>query len=265
VSVILPAGIGVILIILFFYLLKWKFPAAGRPIAAILGVLALAAYAPYAITHWPGADVVAMVASLMIITAFMLGLISPPNAKKSTFHWGPAAIIAFFAVIILLDSIFLTFATRGLSEHAAEELLPKPDQGTKITSFFPGTVAHDYQLKQKEFNKYNQTIDAQISRGWKIHKGWVGDPVVGKPSQFRVEVKDKQGDAVSGAKVTIEFMRPSDKRQDFEVGLLEVAPGVYQDAVRVPEPGLWEVIVDIHKGEEKHEIRARTEVNPATK
>jgi len=265
VSVILPAGIGVLLIVVLFFLLKWRFPAAGRPIAAILGVLALAAYAPYAITHWPGADVVAMVVSLLVITAFMLGLISPPTAeKKMTFHWGPAAIIAFFAVIILLDSIFLTLATRGLSENAASELLPKPDEGTTVTSFFPGTVARNYQRKEQEFNRYNKTINAQITRGWQVRKGWMQGAVANKPTPFRVEVQDKNGKPVSGATILIKFMRPSDKRQDFTAKIDEIKPGIYQSKVKMPEPGLWEVVIRIHRGEEMHEIRAQTDVNPAS-
>lgn len=264
-SVILPAGIGIVLIVVLFFLLKWRFPAAGRPIAVILGVLALAVYAPFAISHWPGADVVAMVVSLLVITAFMLGLISPPTAeKKMAFHWGPAAIIAFFAVIILLDSIFLTLATRGLSEDAARELLPKPDQGSEVTSFFPGTVAHDYQLKAEEFNRYNKTVDAQITRGWKVHKGWMADAVATKPTPFRVEVVDKQDEPVRGAEIVIRFMRPADKRQDFSSKLAEIKPGIYQSDIKVPEPGLWEVVIDIHRGGEQHEIRARTEVNPVS-
>lgn len=265
-SVLLPAGIGIPAIIVLFYLLKWRFPLAGRPIATILGLLAIATYAPFAIVNWPGADVVAMVVSMMVITAFMLGLISPPTgvkAGKKSFHWGPAAIIAFFAVIIVVDSIFLTLATNGLSEHAAEDLLPKPDQGTKVTSFFPGTVARNYQRKEDAFNKYNATIEAQISRGWKIRKGWMTKVVEHSDAPFRVTVHSKDDKPVKGAKVTVHFMRPADKRQDFNVKLSEVEPGVYQNMIKMPEPGLWEVVINIVRGKERHEIRGQTDVGAA--
>src|SRR5690554_96577 len=111
-----PAALGMTVIPLLFFLLRWRFPTPGRQIAFILGVLSLAVYAPYAILNWPGLDVVAMAIAILIMTAFILGLIFPPPhaaSQKMVFHAGPATIIAFFAVIVLLNSIFLTIATHG--------------------------------------------------------------------------------------------------------------------------------------------------------
>ncbi|RRQ20373.1 hypothetical protein D5687_09665 [Guyparkeria sp. SCN-R1] len=262
-AVLLPAALGMTIIPILFFLLRWRFPTAGRQIAFILGVLALAAYAPYAIINWPGLDVVAMVAAILVMTAFILGLMSPPkhaDSHKMVFHAGPATIIAFFAVIILLDSIFLTIATTGLSENVARQILPEPQGGPVATSYFPGTVAHDYQEKAKQFQAYDAMRDAQDKRGWRVHRGWLGEPVVGQSTPFQIQVLDEAGQPVEGAEVTAHFLRFSSKSLDFTRQLDEVKPGMYQAGITPTRPGRWEIIVDVRRDGETHQLRGMTDV-----
>ncbi|HUX81982.1 MAG TPA: FixH family protein [Halothiobacillus sp.] len=263
-NLIFPASIGVVSIIVLFFLLKWRWPQMGRPIATVLGILSIAAYAPFGIINWPGADVVTMVVTLYIITAFILGFISPPKKDKDTkmtFHWGPAAVIIFLSVVVLLDSIFVTLASSGLSQRAAQDLLPKPDEGTKVTSFFPGTVARDFQQKERQFNQYNDALDEQIERGWKVHYGWWGsEPDVGKPASFRVAVLDREGKPIAGAVVKLHFMRPADKRKDFSATLPEISPGIYQESLSMSNPGLWQVAIHIEKGDANFELDGQTNI-----
>ncbi len=263
-NLVLPAGVGIVAILVLFFLLKWRWPRAGRPIAVILGILSLAAYAPYAITHWPGSDIVTAVVAIYLMTAFILGFIYPAKTAdggKASFHWGPASIIIFLSVIVLLDSIFVTLASSGLSQRAAHDLLPKPDEGTIVTSFFPGTVARDYQKQEELFNQYDDALDEQVQLGWTVHKGWVDEPVVNQPAVFKVSVVDKQGQPVTGAKVSIDFMRPADKRKDFSVALPELGVGAYQLPITMTEPGLWEVVVHIQKDAANFELSGRTNVH----
>ncbi|WP_407275695.1 FixH family protein [Halothiobacillus sp. DCM-1] len=265
-NLVLPAGVGIVAILVLFYLLKWRWPRAGRPIAVILGVLSLAAYAPYAITHWPGSDIVTAVVAIYVMTAFILGFIYPAKSAgggKASFHWGPASIIIFLSVIVLLDSIFVTLASSGLSQRAAHDLLPKPDEGSIVTSFFPGTVARDYQQQEKLFNQYDDALDEQVQLGWKVHKGWVDEPVMNQPALFKVSVTDDHGQAVSGAQVSLDFMRPADKRLDFSVSLPELGDGAYQLPIKMTAPGLWEVMVHIQKGAANFELNGRTNVQMA--
>ncbi|MGM0517378.1 MAG: FixH family protein, partial [Pseudomonadota bacterium] len=194
---------------------------------------------------------------------FILGLISPPRhapSQKMVFHAGPATIIAFFAVIILLNSIFLTLATNGLSTSAARELLPEPQGGPVATSFFPGTVAHDYQEKYEQFQAYDAAREAQLQRGWNVRRGWLGEPVVGEETPFRVEVRDGQGRPLEGARVQVDFMRPASAKLDFDVRMSEIEPGVYQAMVRPTRPGTWDVLVDIERDGMTHQLKGETDV-----
>ena len=263
-NLVLPAGVGIVGIVALFYLFKWRWPRAGRPIAVILGVLSLAAYAPYAITHWPGSDIVTAVVAIYVMAAFILGFIYPAKAAEGggkSFHWGPASIFIFLSVVVLLDSIFVTLASSGLSQRAAHDLLPKPDEGTIVTSFFPGTVARDYQQQEKLFNQYDSALDEQVQLGWKVHKGWVDPPVVNQPTLFKVSVVDDKGNAVPGAKIKVDLMRPADKRLDFSVELPEVAGGDYQLPITMTAPGLWEVLIHIQKDNANFEWDGRTDVH----
>ena len=263
-NLILPAGVGIVGIVALFYLLKWRWPRAGRPIAVILGVLSLAAYAPYAITHWPGSDIVTAVVAIYVMTAFILGFIYPAKAADAggkSFHWGPASIFIFLSVVVLLDSIFVTLASSGLSQTAARDLLPKPDEGSIVTSFFPGTVARDYQQQEKLFNQYDSALDEQVQLGWTVHKGWVDSPVVNQPTLCRVSVVDDKGNAVPDAKVSVDFMRPADKRLDFSVELPAASGGDYQLPITMTAPGLWEVVIHIQKDKANFELNGRTDVH----
>lgn len=262
-AVLLPAALGLILIPILFFLLRWRWPTAGRQIAFILGALALSVYGPYAILDWPGLDVVAMVVAILVMTAFILGFISPPKdaaSQKMGFHRGPATIIAFFAVIILLDSIFLTIATTGLSENVAREILPEPQGGPVATSYFPGTVAHDYQEKVQAFEAYDAAREEQSKRGWQVRRGWMGEPVVDKATPFRIQVFDKNGEPIRGAEVTAKFLRFSSQDLDFTRRLEEIEPGVYQSDITPTRPGRWEVIVDVRRDGKVHQLRGMTDV-----
>ncbi|MBD3816180.1 MAG: FixH family protein, partial [Halothiobacillus sp.] len=103
--------------------------------------------------------------------------------------------------------------------------------------------------------------DEQIQRGWKVHKGWVDSPVVNKPTLFRVSVVDKDGNPVTGASVQVHFMRPADKRLDFLTVLPESQAGVYQEPLKMTNPGLWEVVIHIKKGDANFELDGQTNIN----
>lgn len=265
-ELIIPVGIGAFVIIVSFFLLRWRFPRAGRQIAFIVGTLTLAGYVPYAILNWPGADIVAMAIALLAITAFILGFVSPPphaENQKMSFQGGPATIVAFFTVIILLNAVFLTIATNGLPPAAAAQLLPDPRSGNMVESTqFPGIIRHDYQENEALFNEFLAERREQKERGWTVNRGWVGQPVAGRETPFRVEALDADGEPITNAVVTARFLRPSNEARDFEKQLAEVEPGVYQmltDERLIS--GLWEVFVEVDNDGVRYEAGAQTRVS----
>jgi hypothetical protein len=42
--------------------------------------------------------------------------------------------------------------------------------------------------------------------------------------------------------------------------MAEIAPGTYQASLRLPAAGLWNLVMQLRRGDELHEIRASTSV-----
>ena len=263
-EVLLTLPIGLLLQLLVFFVLWRGLRQAAKAAALIVGLLALALYVPYAILMWPGADVVALHIAVFLVTAYALGLItgyreSQAHSGAGGFHWAPTLIIAFFVVLILFNAVLVVVATRGLPEPLARLLLPNTAERS-VTSSFPGVVANDFQKKEALYNAYLQQVREQQARGWVVRKGWVGEARAGRPALFQITIDDRDGRPVSGAEVRGRFLRASDTRLDRNITLTETVRGSYQGEITLPVHGAWELMLEIRRGDDRHEIRAATTV-----
>jgi nitrogen fixation protein FixH len=60
--------------------------------------------------------------------------------------------------------------------------------------------------------------------------------------------------------VTGQFLRPSTSKLDVAFELAEASPGVYESKLTLPAAGNWNLVLQVRKGEDLHEIRAGTRV-----
>ena len=258
---------GIALIVLVFVAFYRFSKLPGKMVAVVVAFLVSGTYVPISIFIWPGADVFAIHIAIYLVTVYVLGIISSQrDARKREgqsgfgFHWAPAAIVIFFLLVITADSIFIVMAQKGVSKDVANWLLPKPQAGGEISSYFPGTVSHDYHEKEDQYNQYLKRFKEQQERDWRVRKGWLVDPVEGKSALFRVEIKDNHGKPLQSAKVTSKFLRPANSRLDQSFNLQEIEAGVYQGSLVLSEPGKWDLVLVINKDNNLHEIRATTTV-----
>lgn len=256
---------GAFAIVMAFLLALKVIRVDPKALAGLFALLVLGIYVPVAIIFWPGADVFAVHLAVYLITVYALGIIFSQRAINlqtggQWFHWGPAAIISFFLLIVAVDSVLIVVAQKGLHMDTALKILPEPKSGGKVSSFFPGTVSHDFREKGDQFNHYIEQRREQQERNWQVRLGWAIDPVVGKESVFQIHVTDKHGKPVSNAKVKGQFLRPADSKQDQNFVMKETKPGYYQVALTLTSPGQWELLLNIKQGEALHEIRARTKI-----
>lgn len=261
-EVLLSLPIGLAVQLLVFFVLWRGLRMAAKAAALIVGLLALALYVPYAIIVWPGADVLALHIAVFLVTAYALGLIAgyrEAQAGAGGFHWAPTLIIAFFVVLILFNAVLVVVATRGLPEPLARALLPATSERV-ISSAFPGVVSNDFQQKEALYNAYLEQVRAQHERGWVVRKGWIGEAHARAPAKFQVSVNERNGAAVQGAEVHSRFLRAADTRLDQSLTLSEVAPGVYQGEITLPVHGAWELMLEIRRGDDRHQVRATTAV-----
>jgi nitrogen fixation protein FixH len=259
---------GIALISAGFLLVHRFSRLSGKATALLLGLLVAAIYVPLSILSWPGADVFAIHIAIYLVTVYVLGIISSQREAAAAegrrgFHWAPALIIAFFVVVIAVDSVFIMLAQRGVDARVTEWLFPRPRAGGKVSSHFPGTVSRDYREKDADFNTQLERLAEQEARQWQVRKGWVGRAVSGQPAVFRLQVRDRHDRPVRADQVTGKFMRPGNIEQDIAFEMQPVGEGDYAVRLIMPEPGRWNLFLRIRQGKVLHEVSAYTTVDPA--
>ena len=263
---------GVFLIAAIFVILYQVTNMSGKMVATVMAFAVTGTYVPISIFVWPGADVFAIHIALYLVSVYVLAIVtSQRDARRQAgkegfgFHWAPAAIVSFFVILIIMDSFFIMFATKGMNSTVAKLLLPEPLSGGQVSSQFPGTVSHDYHQKQDQYNEYLKRFEAQKSLNWTIRKGWLSKAVVNMPAIFRVEIKTTKHQAVKNAEVKGTFLRPANSKLDKQFTMQEIEPGIYQQSITLTEPGNWDLILKINKGSDNHEVRAKTVIEENSK
>lgn len=255
---------GAALIALANWLLG-RFTRLGPHLAgAVVALATLGIYVPWAILDWPGGDLFAIHVAIYLVVSAIFALVGgarPALAGAARFPLGPSVIVGFFVLLVAADSVFVTLAERGLSSPLARLLLPPTAEDARVVnSGFPGVMSHDFQKKEELYNRYLEQVERQRARGWQVQKGWVSDPHAGEAARLQIAVTDRDGRPLRGALVRGEFLRPADSRLDLDFEMDEVDAGVYRAAVTLPAPGTWNLVLEIRKGEDLHEVRASTRV-----
>ena len=261
---------GVFASAVFFFLCLRLTPLGPRVTALLTLFLSEVIFLGFAMWSWPGADVVAIHVAVFAVTAYVLGIIASQyrarrqGETQGWFHWAPASLVAFFALVLVADATFIVMAQSGIGQRLTSWMFPPPRDGGKVSSFFPGTVAHDYQEREAEYNAYVERMQRQQRLGWEVKKGWLAEPVVAEAARFQVQIRDRNGEPLRGARVSGIFMRPANSRLDQAFTMREVEAGLYQVEMRLTEPGRWDLKLDIVHGEDIYQMKGFTKVKPAS-
>ncbi|HRF62879.1 MAG TPA: FixH family protein [Candidatus Competibacter sp.] len=229
--------------------------------AAVVALVTIGLYGPYSIVRWPGGDVFAIHLGIYLLVSLACGMLLGARSQGEGMHWGPAVIGGFFIFVVVSGAVFVTVAERGLTPSLRDWLLPAAHSGREVSSLFPGVISHDFQQKEELYNQYLQQVERQRQRGWQVQKGWLSDPMINEPAVFRVVVRTREGEPMTGATVVGQFLRPSNSKQDIAFTLAETDPGVYESKLLLPLAGHWNLVLEIRKGDDLHEIRAVTQVS----
>lgn len=254
----LPLGV---LLILGGFAVLYKLMRIGLYTSAVVMVLVtILVYGVVVSLNWPGADVFAIHIAVYLMSIYAVTVITGSLSGTSRWHWGPALIIGFFVVVIMVDAVFIFLAQSGLSTEWAQRLLPAPSSTEQVQSKFPGTVSHDYREKGEQFNEYQQQRLEQIRQGWQTRIGWDQPAVAGETNRLLLEVTDAQGHPLDNASVQVRMLYPGDASQDLEFSMSPQQPGRYEYELSVPAAGRWDVVVQIRYDSAQHEIRSATVV-----
>lgn len=139
-------------------------------------------------------------------------------------RWIPWYIVGFFAIIFVMDGIFVYLAT---NTHT-------------------GVVTEQAYLKGLN---YNETVAAAEAQS---RLGWTGTVDYADNGEFTYTLT-AQGQPLSGADIVAEFTRPTHNGVDFTVPLLESDTGAYRAAVDFPLDGVWDVRVYVTWNQQQYQ------------
>lgn len=259
-DLLLGLALGTGLIVLANLILVRFARTNAKQAAAVVALVTLGLYVPYGIIRWPGGDVFAIHLGIYLLASLACGMLFGARASGKGLHWGPVTIGGFFIFVTVSGAVFVAVAERGLTPALGRWLLPEADNNRQVTSMFPGVISHDFQQKEALYNQYLQQVERQRQRGWRIQKGWLGEPVANEPAVFRVAVRTREDEPLTGAAVTGQFLRSSSSTLDVAFTLAERAPGVYETELKLPLAGAWNLVLHVRKGEDLHEVRAVTQI-----
>lgn len=123
----------------------------------------------------------------------------------------------------------------------------------------PGLVVADYYERGQH---YEQTLVSKMANPprWQTRIELPADLVVGEPSPVRVSILDLAGAPVDVEGATFFAYRPSDARQDFQLPMQREAQGHYRADVSFPLVGVWDVLVNLKRGEDDDNLGRRIAV-----
>jgi nitrogen fixation protein FixH len=133
------------------------------------------------------------------------------------------AFIAFFAVVIAVDIVFVRLAVQSFPGEQVEK------------SYYQGL-------------QYNDVLDAkeqQSQTGWRMQL--LTTPEVGQEANFEVRLVDREGAPVYGAEIVGEIVRPTTQTGRQTFAFYPRRNGVYRASLSEIDRGAWDFSVTATK------------------
>ncbi len=125
----------------------------------------------------------------------------------------------------------------------------------------PGLVDKNYYEKGRAVEEhFQERLKARNRLGWDINVQTPSEVVAGKATTFHVNIVDKVGMPLNGAEVTMQAYRPSDASADIKINMDFVTNGIYQARFALPLKGIWDLKVNVTRGDDELNISRRIHV-----
>jgi len=118
-----------------------------------------------------------------------------------------------------------------------------------------GVVTEDAYNKGLQYNDTITKAEAQKSLGWtaEITAAEAG----GKKARVTLRLRDKDGKAITDARVRLWAIRPVQDGMDQNTNMRQEENGVYAATLNLPAPGLWEIRILAEKDGKTHQASQR--------
>lgn len=120
----------------------------------------------------------------------------------------------------------------------------------------PGLVVENFYERGQDYEK-NMLKRQARDPGWQMVVALPKKIGVDEAVACRFTVTDKAGAPVEPDAVTFYAYRPSDAKQDFNLPMQKIGPGLYETEVRFPLMGAWDTLVSVKHGEDEYSAAKR--------
>ena len=143
-----------------------------------------------------------------------------PEVKKFTGYHAAAVIVAFFAVVVVVNLVMAQFAL----------------------STFSGTVGDNSYVASQKYNKWLDQARNQKEYGWTV------SPALRKAGKASIAITTSDGAPLQGATMEAVAEHPIGQSDPFEISFTQAATGEYQSVQPLPE-GRWKLKIIITVGD----------------
>ncbi len=123
----------------------------------------------------------------------------------------------------------------------------------------PGLVVEDFYERGQDYEK-NMLKRQARNPGWQMKVEFPKKIEPNEPFTCRYSVTDKEGVPIDPSEVTFYAYRPSDAKQDFQLPMKRVGPGLYEAEVSFALKGVWDTLVSVKQGEDEYNTPQRVSV-----
>jgi nitrogen fixation protein FixH len=102
-----------------------------------------------------------------------------------------------------------------------------------------GLTTEDAYQKGVEYNKTIEEHQQSKLLGWEGSIGFM--PSSATQGKLSIDLKGKQGKAISGAVVKAKLIRPTSGGNDKTLALMESSNGMYEENITFPLEGVWDI------------------------
>jgi len=139
-----------------------------------------------------------------------------PAVKKFTGYHATAIIVAFFAVVVVVNLVMAQFAL----------------------STFSGTVVDNSYVASQKYNHWLEQARNQEEHGWTV------SPALRKAGKASIAITTADGAPLQGATMEAIAEHPIGQSDSIEISFTQAATGEYQSVQPLPE-GRWKLKIII--------------------
>jgi len=242
---------GGMLLTVLLYALARKFTLSNYWSSVLAAAVPSVAYILYAVSEWPGLDVITMHVVAYPTVAVMLYLLYGEKTGANGgggIHWVPQIIIGFFVLITVLYGGFVYVAKQGIPPAFAAWLLPNT-AGKNVHTGFAGVVAHGDDAAKSI--AHHRNMEEKLARlGWRVVVEGLDSLKVGQESAVTVSLTGTRGDFVGDVRITLVLERPGQESGQRVVFVADPSVARYHGLARLPGQGVWLAVLGLEKGEE---------------